>query len=440
MGQTEEGARRVALRLQEAGHVAYLAGGCVRDRLLGRVPKDYDIATSARPEEVKALFRGAQGVGAHFGVVLVREGGVSYDVATFREDGRYLDGRHPESVRYAGVEEDARRRDFTINGLYFDPRGEDVIDLVGGREDLEAGVIRCIGEAEERFAEDKLRLMRAVRFAAQLGFRIEEGSLAAVGALAGELGGVSVERVRDEFVKILEGPGRVVGFDLLVETGLMGVIVPEVYALQGCEQPPQYHPEGDVFVHTRLMLSLLEGEQPLELVLAVLLHDIAKPATRTVDETGRARFNGHDRIGAEMAEEILRRLKFSNRTVGAVVEMVGRHMQFMNVQQMRESKLKRFMAGEQFPLELALHRVDCLGSHGMLDNLDYLDEKGREFASEPVMPPPLVTGRDLVALGWSPGPEFRPVLDEAMDLQLEGVLRDRAAALAWLAGRVGGGH
>ena len=314
-GAMRDAAERVVRRLVEAGHEAVFAGGCVRDMRLGQEPKDYDIATSARPKEVQALFPKSRSVGAHFGVILVLVDGFSFDVATFRTDGSYSDGRRPESVTFATAEEDVRRRDFTVNGLLYDPLEDRVIDHVGGEADLEAKLIRAIGDPVERFAEDHLRLLRAVRFATVLGFEIEADTWAALKEAAGDITKVSAERVRDEFIKVVLHANRVRGLDLLVESGLMRAILPEFLVLQGCEQPPQFHPEGDVFVHTRLMLSHLPEKVSLPLVLSVLLHDIAKPATQTVDETGRIRFNGHDKLGAEMAEAILRRLKFPNDVI-----------------------------------------------------------------------------------------------------------------------------
>ncbi|MFN7562353.1 MAG: CCA tRNA nucleotidyltransferase, partial [Prosthecobacter sp.] len=312
-----EAAIRIIEKLTAAGHTALLAGGCVRDMLLGREAKDYDVATSATPEEVVKLFPGAKTVGAHFGVVVVRAGEHGFvEVATFRSDGSYSDGRRPDSVTFSTPEMDAERRDFTVNGLFYDPLAKKVIDYVGGEKDLKMGLLRAIGVAAQRFEEDRLRLMRAVRFATVLGFDIEHATWESVCGLADKITSVSIERIRDEFIKIMLHENRVRGFDLLVNSGLMQHILPEILALQGCEQPPQFHPEGDVFVHTRLMLSLLPAEASLPLVMSVLLHDIAKPATQTRDaDTGRIRFNGHDKLGAEMTGEIMRRMKFPNDVI-----------------------------------------------------------------------------------------------------------------------------
>ncbi len=420
-------------RLREKGHTAYFAGGCVRDALLGKEPKDYDVATSALPEDVVALFPHSRSVGAHFGVILVREGGHDYEIATFRSDGEYRDGRRPDAVTFSGEEEDARRRDFTINGIFFDPISENVVDYVEGQRDLKDGILRAIGDPVARFREDHLRMLRAVRFATMLDFEIEETTFAAIRQHADDISKISAERVRDEISRIFVGPGRVRGFDLLVETGLMARIFPEILDLQGCEQPPQFHPEGDVFVHTRLMLSLLPEKISLPLVLSVLFHDIGKPATYSYDEANeRIRFNGHDKVGADMADGILRRLRYPGKVISECVEMIENHMVFKDVQKMRTSKLKRFMARETFEDEMELHRVDCLGSWGGLDNHLFLREKQAEFAAEPLIPPRLVTGADLIARGWKPGPRFSEVLTEIQNLQLEGSVTTREAALAWL--------
>ena len=405
----------------------------MRDSVLGREPKDYDVATSARPEQVCALFPGALTVGAHFGVVVVRREGHTIEVATFRKDGAYTDGRHPESVSFSSAEEDAQRRDFTVNGLFFDPATDSVIDYVGGHADLEARVLRAIGDPAQRFGEDQLRLMRAIRFATVLGFEIEAKTWAAICELSAHIASVSAERVREEFIKIMLHANRVRGFDLLVESGLMAVVLPEILVLKGCEQPPQWHPEGDVFIHTRLMLSLLPAVVSQPLVLSVLLHDIAKPATQTRDEdTGRIRFNGHDALGAEMTDAILRRLKFANDIIEPTVVAVANHMLFKDVPKMRTSKLKRFMARPSFADEIALHRVDCLGSNGLLDNYEYVLAKQQEFASAPLIPERLITGRDLMPLGYTSGPEMGRILTEVQTLQLEGKLTTKEEALAWV--------
>ena len=421
----------IAKCLREAGYEALFAGGCVRDRLLQREPKDYDIATNATPAQVLRLYPKSNEVGAHFGVMLVKQYGHVIEIATFRTDGSYSDGRRPDSVVFATAQEDAQRRDFTMNGLFEDPQTGEIIDYVGGRADLAAGVVRAIGDASRRFQEDSLRLMRAVRFAGSLGFAIEEKTWSAIREHAPLLARIAPERIREELNRMLVHPSRARSFVLLAESGLFTYFWPEVMALIGCEQPPEWHPEGDVFVHTRIMLELLEPEAPLELVLAVLLHDIAKPPTMTIDADagGRIRFNGHDALGAEMAAEMLRRLRYSNDIIDAVVPMVARHMQFMNVQQMRTAKLKRFMSSPNFGHEMELHRVDCASSNGFTDNLEYLMQKHEEFANEPLIPAPLVTGRDLINAGFKPGPLFSEILESIQIEQLEGRLQTREEAM-----------
>jgi poly(A) polymerase len=428
-----DAALELARRLKAAGHEALFAGGCVRDRLLGHPPKDYDIATSAVPSEMLELFPGSNEVGAHFGVVIAKHGGHHVEIATFRTDGSYHDGRRPSSVTFSNPQEDAQRRDFTINGLFEVPETEEVIDYVGGMADLRAGIIRAIGDPKARFTEDGLRLLRAVRFAARMGFTIEPGTDAALRDCAPLLDRISPERIREEFSKILTSPRRREGVQHLVETDLIRHFLPEALPMIGCEQPPEWHPEGDVFTHTMIMLGMLAPDAPLELCLAVLLHDIAKPPCRTIDDdSGRIRFNGHDALGAHMAEGILRRLRFPNDTIAAVVPMVARHMQFMNVQKMRVAKLKRFMAEPTFDREMELHRVDCASSNGFTDNYEFLQAKAGEFASEPLIPPPLVTGRDLIKLGLQPGPRFKEILETIQTEQLEGRILAREPALEYL--------
>ena len=429
----EQAARKVVTRLQEAGFEAVYAGGCVRDMLLGSAPHDYDVASSARPEQVQSLFRRTVAVGAQFGVVCVLEGPHEVQVATFRSDGAYSDGRHPESVAFSDAENDARRRDFTINGLFYDPLKKTVSDFVDGQADLAAKVIRAIGNPEHRFAEDKLRLLRAVRFAATLGFEIEAETWDAVCRNAPKLLEVSAERIREEFTKIMLSPGRVRGFDLLDQSGLLRVIVPEMEALKGCEQPPQFHPEGDVWVHTRLMLSLLPEEVSLPLVLAVLFHDIAKPATFSYDETAkRIRFSGHEKLGAQMTEAILSRLRYPRKTIDQTVEAVANHMSFKDVQHMRVARLKRFLARTTISDELALHKVDCQSSNGDLSNYEFLKRKMDEFSHEPLIPPPLLNGGDLMRLGYHAGPQFKTILEAVQSAQLEGVLKNSSEAALWV--------
>ena len=428
----EKSARAIVQRLHDAGHTALYAGGCVRDRLMGVEPHDYDIATEARPEQVQALFRRTVAVGAHFGVIVVLDGSYEFQVATFRNDGQYLDGRRPETVSFSTPEQDAERRDFTINGLFFDPLTDRLIDYVGGQRDLDARLLRAIGNPCDRFREDRLRMLRAVRFATTLGFDIDGATWRAVCENAPHIHEVSAERIREELMKILLSLRRVRGFDLLDESGLLREILPEIEALKGCEQPPQFHPEGDVFKHTRIMLNLLPAQVSGPLVLSVLFHDIGKPPTFAVDPDGRIRFNGHEKISAGMTEEIMTRLRFSRAESDATIAMVANHMVFKDVQQMRVAKLKRFLARPHMDDELELHRVDCTSSHGMLDNYEFLKTKREEFASEPLIPPPLITGRDLIALGMKPSPRFSEILEAVESRQLEKALTSREEALGFV--------
>ncbi len=433
-----QSAAQLAKTLTEAGHTAYFAGGCVRDKLLGLMPKDYDIATSATPAQVLKLFPGSNQVGAHFGVIIAKHEGHHIEIATFRTDGSYVDGRRPDSVTFSTQEEDAHRRDFTINGLFENPETGEVIDHVSGRLDLEARVLRAIGNPSDRFKEDALRLLRAVRFSTTLGYPIEPVTLGAIKENASLLKKISPERIRDEFSKIITSPNRRSGLELLVDTGLINHFIPEVLPMIGCEQPPEWHPEGDVYTHTCIMLEMLEPDAPLALCLATLLHDIAKPPTQTFDEeSDRIRFNGHDAMGAEMATEILSRLKYPNAIIRDAAHMVSRHMQFMNVQQMRKAKLKRFMSEPTFPQEMELHRVDCASSNGFTDNYVFLNEQAEEFANEPLIPPPLVTGKDLIERGLKPGPRFKEILDEIQTEQLENRLGTREEAIEYLAKLLG---
>ena len=428
----EKAARKIAERLRDRGHIAYFAGGCVRDMVRGLTPKDYDIATDARPEDVQALFPRTYAVGAHFGVIIVLEDDFQFEVATFRSDEAYIDGRHPSAVHFASPEEDAKRRDFTINGMFFDPVSDKVIDLVRGQTDIDAKLVRAIGEPAQRFEEDRLRMLRAVRFATTLDYQIDKRTWDALAANASSINQISAERIREELVRIFLSSNRVRGWDLLDASGLMSAILPELEAMKGVLQPEQFHPEGDVFVHTRLMLSMLPEDVSISLVFAVLFHDVAKPVTARVDETGRIRFNEHDRIGAEMTEAIMRRLRFSGAEIEATIEMVRQHMVFKDAPKMRIAKLKRFMARPTFDEELELHRVDCQSSHRMLDNYEFLLRKREEFANEPIIPPPLVRGDDLIAFGLKPGPKFGEILEAVETRQLEGKLRTRDEALDWV--------
>ena len=428
----EKAARQIVTRLRERGHVTYFAGGCVRDLVRGEPAKDFDIVTDAPPEIVQQIFPRTHAVGAHFGVIVVLENEFQFEVATFRSDDVYVDGRRPSAVHFSSPEEDAKRRDFTINGMFFDPITNEVIDFVGGRADLEAKLIRAIGEPTKRFEEDRLRMLRAVRFATVLDYEIDNSTWAALVANAATINDISAERIREELVRIFLSPRRVRGWDLVDASGLMKNILPEVDTMKGCAQPPQFHPEGDVFQHTRIMLELLPEQVSVPLVFSVLFHDIGKPPTATIDETGRIRFNAHDRIGAEMTEAIMQRLRFSRAEIDATVEMVRQHMVFKDVPRMRVAKLKRFMARPTFEEELELHRVDCASSHGMMENYEFLMQKREEFANEPIIPLPLVSGDDLIALGLKPGPRFGEILEAVETRQLEGGLTNREEALAWV--------
>jgi poly(A) polymerase len=424
-------ANSICETLLRAGHQALLVGGCVRDILLGREPADYDVATDATPDQVMALFPGSVAVGAQFGVIVVSRDGRKVEVATFRTDAGYSDGRHPDSVAYARTpKEDVQRRDFTINGLLMRHDTSEVLDYVGGQVDLRAGVIRAIGEPERRFREDKLRLLRAVRFAARFGFSIEPATFAAIRLHAQEITQVSAERVRDELTKLLtEGAARR-GFELLEETGLLEVVLPEVAALKGVEQPPQFHPEGDVWIHTRLMIERLPAGASPTLAWGVLLHDVGKPPTfKSARETGdRIRFNGHVDVGVRMAQEIARRLRFSNEDTEQIVALVANHMRFKDVELMRASTLKRFVRLPRFDEHLELHRLDCLSSHGRLDSYGFVQRILAETPAEQIRPPRLLSGDDLLEMGYKPGPMFREILHAVEDAQLEGELKSEEEA------------
>jgi poly(A) polymerase len=436
--------------LRERGHKAYLVGGCVRDLLLGIDPADYDVATDAVPEEVMRIFPETYEVGAQFGVVLVPspERDVAetcrdvtcyvspkvnvVEVATFRSDIGYSDGRHPDQVRFSkDPREDVERRDFTINGLLLDPDTNDVLDLVGGRKDLEAGIIRTIGDPERRFVEDKLRMLRAVRFAARFGYAIEAKTIQAIRKLASQIHQVSRERVRDELSKMLtEGHARQ-AFLLLDDTGLLHEVLPEIEVMKGVEQPPQFHPEGDVFVHTLLLLDKLPHPCPITLAWGALLHDVGKPPTFRV-APDRIRFDGHVDVGVKIAEEICARLRFSNDDTDQILALVDNHMRFAQVQQMKESTFKRFVRMPRFDEHLQLHRMDCLSSHGDLTSYDFTRAKMASMTPEAMRPTSLITGEDLIAAGYAPGPQFKKILSAVEDAQLEGRLRSRDEAMKFL--------
>jgi poly(A) polymerase len=431
-------ASSICRRLRASGHQAYFVGGCVRDLVLGREPEDFDVATDALPSRVQELFPSSVDVGARFGVILVVEDEAQVEVATFRSDHGYSDGRHPDRVEYSkSPEEDVRRRDFTINGLMFDPETKEVLDFVGGREDLREGIVRAIGAPEIRFREDKLRMVRAVRFAGRFGYTIEPETLNAVRTGAPQILEVSAERLRDELTKVLtEGAARR-GFELLDQTQLLRILLPEVTAMKGVAQPPEFHPEGDVWIHTLLMLQNLAARSSATLAWAVLLHDVGKPPTfLSAEQTGdRIRFDGHAEIGARIAAEICRRLRFSSDDTQQIEALIANHLRFKDVFDMRAATLKRFVRLPRFEEHLQLHRLDCLASHGKLDAYDFVRRFIEETPAEEVRPPRLVTGEDLKEMGFKPGPLFREILEAVEEAQLDGRLCQRDNALAFVRSR-----
>jgi poly(A) polymerase len=428
--------------LRDRGFQAYLVGGCVRDLLLGREPKDYDVATDAAPRQVMEIFPETYAVGAQFGVVLVpapdgeeqktasenASKSKAVEVATFRSDIGYSDGRHPDEVRFSKhPEEDVQRRDFTINGMLLDPLSGEVLDFVAGRRDLRSGIIRTIGDPEKRFGEDKLRMLRAIRLAARFDYQIDSATFAAIQDLAEQIRTVSRERVREELTRMLtEGRGRR-AFLLLDESGLLRQVLPEISAMKGVEQPPEFHPEGDVFIHTLLLLDNLPHPCPMTLGWGALLHDVGKPPTFRIAE--RIRFDGHVDIGVKMAEQICTRLRFSKEDTQQILALVENHMRFGDATRMKESTLKRFLRLPHFDEHLALHRADCLASHRHLAAYEFVRKKREEIPPEKMQPSPLVTGDDLIAAGHTPGPRFREILSAVEDAQLEGRLASRDAAL-----------
>jgi len=422
------GAIEIIKKLRAKGFEALWAGGCVRDQILGHEALDYDIATNARPEEVMKLFPKTIPIGVQFGVVIVLLNNIQYEVATFRAESEYVDGRHPKEVHFCSAKVDALRRDFTINGMFFDPEKEEIIDYVGGQQDLKNKIIRAIGDPFQRFEEDKLRMLRAVRFSARFSYPFEEKTKKAILDLASKINVVSAERIHDELVKMLTGPNSGKALDLLRETTLLHEILPEIEETIGVEQPPQFHPEGDVYVHTRMLLEQLKNPTEV-LAFAALLHDVGKPPTFEVKD--RIRFNRHEHVGARMAEKICRRLKFSNAKTSQIVECVENHMKFKDAPKMRESKLKRFLSRETFVTELELHRIDCLASHGSLEIYDFCLNKIEEFkkAKEDIQPKALVTGNDLIQMGEKPGPQFKTILTELYDMQLENKIKTKEEGL-----------
>jgi poly(A) polymerase len=431
-------ATQIVRALRDRGYSAYLVGGCVRDLVLGREPADYDVATSATPDEVMRVFPQTYAVGAQFGVVLVPvrkddENGArenyAIEVATYRSDGLYSDGRHPDQVQFSTEARlDVQRRDFTINGLLLDPQTQEVLDFVGGQADLKGGILRAIGEPHRRFSEDKLRMLRAVRFAARFGYQIEPQTFSAIGELAPQIHQVSNERIRDEILKMLtEGHARR-AFELLDESGLLQQVLPEIKKMQGVQQPPQYHPEGDVWVHTLMLLEGLPAGVSKTLALGVLLHDVGKPPTfRAAPD--RIRFDNHAEVGTKMAREICHRFHMSNDETHQVCELVANHMRFGDVMKMKESTLKRFFRMPRFEEHLELHRLDCLSSHRDLSLYDFARDKFHALPAEQIRPQPLITGDDLIAAGYTPGPRFRELLTAVEDAQLEGAIASKEEAL-----------
>jgi poly(A) polymerase len=447
MADAKQHAAEIVRTLRKHGHQAYFAGGCVRDLLLGREPADFDVATDATPQQVMQIFPQTYAVGEQFGVVLVplestvatgdpaphaERSNATVEVATFRSDVGYSDGRHPDEVRFTkDPREDVQRRDFTINGMMLDPATNEVLDFVGGRDDLKTGIVRAIGDPERRFTEDKLRMLRAVRFAARFDYQIDPSTMTAIQRLAPMIHQVSCERVRDELTKMLTEGRACRAFELLDTTGLLREVLPEIAAMKGVEQPPQYHPEGDVFVHTLLLLDKLPAGSSKTLAWGALLHDVGKPATFRV-APDRIRFDGHVDVGVKMAAEILHRLRFSNDDTDQILALVDNHMRFGQMQRMSQSTLKKFLRLPAFDEHLELHRIDCLSSHGQLDAYEYAREQLRSLPPDAIRPTPLITGRDLIDIGYEPGPRFKEILGAVEDAQLEGRLVSREAAMDYV--------
>lgn len=425
-------AREITDKLHSHGFCAYFVGGCVRDSILGYSLKDIDIATSATPEEISALFPKTYHIGAAFGIINVVDEDFSFEVATFRKERGYEDGRHPNSVMFAKTpEEDAKRRDFTINAIYYDPVSEKYLDFAGGIQDLKNGVIRCIGKAEDRFAEDSLRMLRTVRFASRFGFEIDNNILNAIKKLSGRIRLLSKERIRDELTKTFTCHFSDRAFQLLYDTGIMEIVLPEIAAMKGISQPAKYHPEGDVFDHTKLMLQKMALPSE-ELAWAIILHDVGKPVTKTIDEHGKERFICHADKGEDIARDILKRLIFPRLSIENICHAVANHMRFAVIDKMRPSKYKEIIAKNTFPLELELHRIDCISSNGLLENFVFLLDKIIEQQGQTKLPPPLLTGKDLLKIGLSPGPEFGHILKKISELQNDKIINTQEEALEYI--------
>ncbi|MGI9533811.1 MAG: CCA tRNA nucleotidyltransferase [Thermodesulfobacteriota bacterium] len=434
-GNYYNSAKSIVKKLQDNGHRAFLVGGCVRDALLNLIPNEYDITTSASPKEVQNLFTRNVPIGESFGVILVLLDDLQFEVATFRQESEYKDGRHPSNVKYSSSEiDDVVRRDFTINGMLFDPIENKLYDHVGGEKDLSEGIIRTIGDPIERFGEDKLRMIRAVRFASRLSYKIEENTFNAVIDLGREIKNVSRERIRGEILKIItqKNPGN--GIRLLYETKILEHILPEVSDMVGIEQPPEFHPEGDVFIHTCIVLDKLyeitDGFYSPELAMGALLHDIGKPPT--FERADRIRFNGHDRVGADMAKGVCKNLRFSKKQTERITSLIREHLKFKDTLKMKESTLKRFLSIPYFDEHLTMHLADCLGSHGIRDVYDFLKNKLENFEEEELKPTPLINGNDLIKLGYQPGPLFSVILGKVEEQQLEGIIKNKDDALSFI--------
>jgi tRNA nucleotidyltransferase (CCA-adding enzyme) len=419
-------------RLRAAGFAAYLAGGCVRDRILGLKAKDYDIATDARPQSVAGLFDNTLAVGAKFGVMLVMLAGEQFEVATFRAESGYTDGRRPSAVRFGTLEEDVKRRDFTIGGMYLDPQTGRIIDLVGGMRDLRAGVIRAIGDAELRFAEDHLRMLRAIRFGARLNFSIDPATWSGIQRTASKIGGIAAERVGEELTMIMTQGGAARGLDLLVDGGLAAMILPEVLPLRGCPQPANFHPEGDVYRHTRLMLSMLPRRCEETLAFGALLHDIAKPQTLSIDADGKMTYYGHTEIGGRIAAEVLQRLRRPRAVQLRVAYLVHNHLRMMMAPRMRPATLKRMLAEDGFAELLELSLLDTLAAGSALGFYHFCRRAIATMGATEIRPPRLISGNDLIALGYSPGPQFKQILHEVDDHHLDGTIKTRQEALNYV--------
>jgi len=428
-------ADNIVRNIRSNGYEAFFVGGCVRDLLMSTDPKEYDITTNAKPEEISKIFKKTIPIGENFGVVLVLYNGFQFEVATYRKDLGYSDGRHPDEVEYSkSVQEDVLRRDFTINGILLDPMQGRFIDHVGGKDDIEKGIIRTIGDPHKRFEEDKLRMLRAVRFSARFKFKIDSATSDAIVKSCSKINDVSPERIRDEIIKIITQDNPGLGVNLLSKLGLLKEVLPEVEAMQGVKQPEEFHPEGDVFLHTCLVLDKLfentNGNYSQELAMGALLHDVGKPPTFTVSD--RIRFNAHDRVGADMSSNICKGLRFSNKQIDRIYSLIKEHLRFKDVFKMKKSTLKRFLATPYFHEHLELHRADCLASHGMLDAYSLVLEKLDELEEEDIKPAPIVTGKDLISLGYTPGPIFSDILDYLDEAQLEGIISNKGEAIDYI--------